>query len=123
MILVDTYIWVDFFRGSEELLSGFLERQTVLCHPMTIGELACGNLPDRQFTLSRLSNLQRAEVIDDIRLLTFIETHKFFGKGIGYVDCHLLASTMLGQARYLWTRDRRLHAAAVGLGVAFSEDH
>ena len=91
----------------------------MLCHPMIVGELACGNLPERAFALRRLRNLQQAQLVDDDTLLTFIEQHKLHGRGIGYVDTHLLASAKLGNARWLWTRDKRLNAAAADLGVAY----
>ena len=86
---------------------------------MIVGELACGNLPERAFALRRLKNLQQTQVVDETNLLSFIERKKLFGRGIGYVDTHLLASVSLGNARWLWTRDKRLHAAAEGLGVAY----
>lgn len=40
------------------------------------------------------------------------------GHGIGYVDAHLLAATMLRAGSHLWTRDKRLAAVAAEQGLA-----
>jgi hypothetical protein len=52
--------------------------------------------------------------------LGYIERHRLHGKGIGYVDVHLLASAAISGTT-LWTRDRRLRVVAQELGCAFSE--
>ena len=119
MIIVDTSVWVDFLRGADQDLQPHLSRQEVICHPMVIGELACGTLPKRTFALRRLRNLPTAKVVDHKTLLDFIESWSLHGRGIGYVDAHLLASSRLGEARWLWTRDKRLNGLAGELGVAF----
>ena len=51
----------------------------------------------------------------------FIERHELYGRGIGYVDVHLLAAARLHGDATLWTRDRRLREAAEILGVAMSK--
>ena len=119
MIVVDTSIWIDFLRGRAAELERLLPAPAVLCYPMIVGELACGNLPDRAFAPRRLRNLPRARVVEDAVLLDFIEQRRLFDRGIGFVDAHLLASTLVDDARRLWTRDRRLHAIASELGVAY----
>lgn len=119
MILVDTSIWIDFLRSGEPELANLIDTMGVLCHPMVMGELACGNLPQRQFTLRRLHNLPQATVANHDQLMEFIEREQLFGRGIGYVDIHLLASTRLGHARVLWTRDKRLQNAAVEMGLSY----
>ena len=119
MTLVDTSVWVDFFRGGDQHLASLLTEPGMVCHPMIIGELACGNLPNRAFALRRLRNLQQAQVIDDDALLNFIDRHNLYGRGVGYVDTHLPASSLLGNTRWLWTRDKRLNKAAAELGVAY----
>lgn len=47
---------------------------------------------------------------------TAIETHGWYGSGLGYVDAGLLASTMLTPGARLWTRDRRLRRVAEAAG-------
>ena len=118
MILVDTSVWVDHLRGGDAALAELLERGAVLGHPFVIGEIACGNLSDRGAILALLQHLPQAVVAEADEVLAFINRHKLHGKGIGYVDAHLLASTALTGGTKLWTRDRRLHAMARELGCA-----
>ena len=118
MILVDTSVWVDHLRGGDAALASQLEAGTVLCHPFVVGEIACGSLSDRGAILALLQHLPTAPVAETDEVLRYIERHKLHGKGIGYVDAHLLAATALSGGARLWTRDRRLHAVARGLGCA-----
>lgn len=111
MILVDTSVWVDHLRNSNERLSGLLFDQQVLSHPMVIGELACGTLRNRTEILQLLDNLPKAVQATHAEVLHMIEERKLMGKGIGYVDAHLLASALLTPGTQLWTLDRRLKEA------------
>lgn len=121
MILVDTSVWIDHLRSGERRLSEALEGERVLMHPFVLGELACGNLGDRSRVLRLFAELPSAPTATDAEALEFIERRALMGRGIGYLDVHLLASTALhGDAR-LWTRDRRLAAAAEELELAFAE--
>ena len=115
-MLVDTSVWVDHFRRRNERLASLLLRARVLCHPFVVGELACGNLRRRSEILSLLKELPQAPVLDHQEVLTFVETQRLMGCGIGWIDAHLLSSAMLA-AVSLWTLDRRLRAAARRLGV------
>ena len=119
MILVDTSVWVDHLRGVDTELATELERGAVLMHPFVVGEIACGSLGDRAAILELLQDLPAAVTADSAEVLGFIERHGLHGKGIGYVDVHLLASVALTAASRLWTRDKRLHAAAQDLGMAY----
>lgn len=118
MILVDTSIWVDHLRTGDAQLAELLERGTVVAHPFVIGEIACGSLSDRGAILGLLQHLPMATVAEPNEVLTYIDRHRLHGKGIGYVDVHLLASAALTGGTRLWTRDRRLHAVARELGHA-----
>ena len=118
MILVDTSIWVDHLRTGDEALAGLLNAGRVLTHPHIIGELALGDLKQRQVILHLLRNLPRATVATDDEVLGFIDAHAIFGVGVGYVDAHLLAAVRLTPDAALWTRDKRLFAAARDLGLA-----
>jgi predicted nucleic acid-binding protein len=89
-------------------------------HPFIVGEIACGSLANRASTLELLQQLPMAPVAESDEILGYIERHKLHGKGIGYVDAHLLASTAIAGTK-LWTRDKRLHAAAVTLGYALPD--
>ena len=118
MILVDTSVWVDHLRRGDTQLAELLERSSVLIHPFVVGEIACGSLADRATILELLQDLPAAIVADNGEALRFIDRYVLHGKGIGFVDVHLLASVALTQGAKLWTRDRKLHAAARVLGCA-----
>ncbi|MGZ5144579.1 MAG: type II toxin-antitoxin system VapC family toxin [Burkholderiales bacterium] len=119
MILVDTSVWVDHFRKGAPQLASVLENSEVLMHPFVLGELACGNLVNRSEVLRLLGDLPLAPVAADIEALTFIENHALMGRGIGYVDVHLLASLVLAGDAQIWTRDRRLAVVAKDLGLSY----
>ena len=119
MILVDTSVWIDHFRSGDAHLSTLLDHGMVQTHDFIIGEIACGNLKNRQQTLYLLSCLPRCAMTSPNETLFFIERHGLMGRGIGYIDASVLASAVLVQAN-LWSRDRRLMALATELGCAYS---
>ncbi len=108
MILVDTSVWIDHFRRGNAALAELLERGEVLTHPLVIGELACGQLKRRREILDLLHALPPATVASEAETLLFIERRKLMGKGMGYIDAHLLASVTLTDDASLWTVDRKL---------------
>jgi predicted nucleic acid-binding protein len=120
VILVDTSVWVDHLRAGNKVLGGLLETGMVLAHPFVIGELALGHLRQREVVLSAMSDLPRANVATDAEALHFIDRHALFGRGIGYVDVHLLAAVRLTAGTEFWTSDTRLHGIAVQLGMAMT---
>jgi predicted nucleic acid-binding protein len=119
VILVDSSVWIDHLRAGNPELATALEAGLVLTHPFVVGELACGNLANRNEILSALQNLSPAPVASHDEVLTFIEARSLTGRGIGYVDAHLLASATLANDGLLWTRDRRLHLLAEELALAY----
>lgn len=121
MILVDTSVWVDHLRRGDAGLVDLLERSSVVMHPFVVGEIACGSLSDRESILELLQDLPPAVVADSDEVLQFIERHVLHGKGIGYVDVHLLASVALTEGAQLWTRDMKLHRIAAALGSAYPD--
>jgi predicted nucleic acid-binding protein len=101
-----------------------LESGLVLCHPFVIGELACGHLRDRARVLDTLADMPAAPVATHIEALAFLNRHTLAGRGVGWVDVHLLASTALAGGARLWTRDKRLAALAADIGLGYpSEAH
>lgn len=98
-----------------------LEDGRILAHPGVMGEIALGNIQPRLAVLHALKRLRVATLAEDAEVLALVERYKLFGRGIGWVDAHLLTSALLSAARLL-TRDRRLHAAAEQLGVAAAPD-
>jgi predicted nucleic acid-binding protein len=121
VILVDTSVWIDHLRSGLPELASLLERGQVLYHPFVRGELACGNLRDRGEVLELLGRLPAAPVASDDEALAFIERRGLMGRGIGYVDVHLLAAVALSGTARLWTRDRRLENVAGELGLSVTE--
>jgi predicted nucleic acid-binding protein len=120
MILVDTSIWIRHFRKTNIELSENLVCGRVSIHSMIIGELACGSLPDRKNTLHYFSKLPFASNSLDREVMQFIESHQLMGRGIGYVDAHLLTAAIINNHK-LWSADKKLHAIAITFGVGYIE--
>ncbi len=114
MVLVDTSVWVAHLRQGTVGLEDRLTEGRVVCHPFIIGELACGNLKNRTEILDLLQALPKAILAGHKEVLQFIETHRLMGKGLGYIDMHLLAAARL-TAIPLWTLDKKLHEVATTL--------
>lgn len=117
MILVDSSVWVDHLRAADWRLTQALNASAVCIHPFVLGELSCGHIRKRAEVLGLLRQLPKVPVADEAEALEFIERRKLMGRGIGYVGVHLLASTALSTRTRLWTRDRRLAAAAAELDL------
>ena len=117
MILVDTSVWTPHLRTGHPVLAWLLDRAAVLGHVLVRGELACGNLRRRDEILALLADLPQAVVATDDEVLELIERHRLMGRGIGHVDAHLLAATLLTGGASLWMRDLRLAEMAHELGV------
>jgi len=111
MVLVDTSVWVSHFRDGNAELAKLLNEGKVLCHPLIVGELACGNLKDRELILSFLQQLPMSIEAEHYEVLSFIENNLLMGKGMGYLDVHLLTSAVLTGIP-LWTFDKKLAQAA-----------
>jgi predicted nucleic acid-binding protein len=120
VILVDTSVWISHLRAGDRILADLLYAGMVLTHPFVIGELALGNLRQREVVLGALSDLPVVNMATDREALHFIDRHALCGRGIGYVDVHLLAAVRLTPGAKLWTSDKRLHATAVHLDAAMA---
>lgn len=118
MILVDTSIWIDHFRYTEPQLMQLLDLGDVVMHPFVLGELALGHVSGIGGMIDDLSRLAQATVASTNEVLKFIMDRKLSGLGIGYVDAHLLASATLTPETLIWTRDKRLLAAARSLSLS-----
>ena len=117
MILADTSVWVYHLRSGDTRLVDALEASRVCIHPFIVGEIVCGDLKNHAELLKLLRHLPPATVATDAEALVFLERHKLMGRGIGFVDAHLLASAALSAAT-LWTHDRRVAAVATELKLA-----
>lgn len=121
-VLVDTSVWVSHFRSADPQLTALLLNDRVLCHPMIIGEIACGTPPaPRANTLQYLSTLAPVTVASFDEVLFVIEQNQLFGKGCGYIDLALLASALLTPDTCLWTKDKSLNSLAKQQQIAFSD--
>ncbi|HYZ40478.1 MAG TPA: type II toxin-antitoxin system VapC family toxin [Stellaceae bacterium] len=123
MILADTSVWIDHLRVGDAVLGDFLDRGRVLGHPFVTGELALGNLKQRDIVLRALRRLPQATVASHEEVLRLVKRQPLYGLGIGYVDAHLLAAIRLTAGAKLWTRDRRLRTVAAQLGLAAAPHH
>jgi len=117
MVLVDTSVWVAHLRQGAIGLEALLNEGRVVCHPFVIGELACGNLERRSEILVHLQALPQAIPAEHGEVMQFIENYRLMGKGLGYIDLHLLASALLTRVP-LWTLDQKLHEVATKLELA-----
>lgn len=117
MILVDTSVWVDHLRRGNARLEELLHRVEVVCHPFVIGELACGHLRQREEILRLLGELPSARVATHAEVMLMLESRRLMGRGLGYVDLHLLAAAQMDHLS-LWTLDKPLSGAAKQLGIA-----
>lgn len=117
MVLADSSVWVDHWRRGNHELAALLDADRIVVHPMVIGELALGALRERAETLEDLRELRGGVLAEDEEVMALIERHRLWGRGIGWVDAHLLASALLGGVR-LWTLDRPLARVALALGTA-----
>lgn len=116
MVLADSSLWIAHFRAGHAALAELLSDGLVLMHPFVAGELACGNLRDRTAVLSTLAALPVAARASDVEVLRFVEDRRLRGRGLGWVDVHLLAAALLSHCR-LWTLDKRLASTALEAGV------
>ena len=116
MVLADTSIWIEHFRHREPTLADRLSEGLVLMHPFVSGELACGILNGRAAILSDLHALPPSRLASNAEVLQLIEARRLWGRGLGWIDAHLLASALLSNCRF-WTLDVRLAKAAAELGL------
>jgi len=123
VILVDTSVWVDHLRAGDATLATLLGESRVLGHPFVTGEIALGQLRQRELVIESLQDLPQAPLASHSEVMTLIANQPLHGLGIGYVDAHLLAAVRLAPGSLLWTRDRRLLSAATRLGLDFDAQH
>ena len=117
MTLADTSVWIDHLRHGNARLGKLLEDGEILSHPFVVGELACGFLTKRVEILSLLATLPNVAVADHFEVLRFVDAHRLCGRGLGWIDMHLLASAVLSRTP-IWTMDRTLARVASAMGVA-----
>jgi hypothetical protein len=120
VILVDSSVWIDHFRNPSRILAALLDAEDVCTYPLVIGEIACGNLKNRQEIIALMHALPALPMVDNDEILFFIDRHHLNGKGVGLIDIHLLASCLIDRSR-LWTSDMRLRILAHSLKIDYSQ--
>lgn len=122
MVLVDTSVWLRFLAGRQPFVrqvDALLEREDVLGHEMVYGELLVGDRRSRSHLLADMELIATAPTVPHPEVVSLVRARRLQGRGIGWVDAHLLASTLVVGAR-LWTADARLAEIASEVGVAFT---
>jgi predicted nucleic acid-binding protein len=118
MVLVDTSIWIDHFRNSDLKLEYLLNDGKAFTHTLVIGEIACGNFKNRKLILSLMNALPSISEISREEYFIFLEQHKMYGLGLGFIDINLLASAVLANCE-LYTRDKALRSAAEKFNIDY----
>jgi predicted nucleic acid-binding protein len=116
VILADTSVWISHFKNSDRHLASLLEAEQVLMHPFVIGEIALGSLRNRSQCLHDLSLLPVASLASNSEVLGWIEKRRLYDKNIGWVDAHLILSSLLSRSE-LWTNDKTMAAVAKASGA------
>ena len=121
IVLVDTSIWIRGLAGQEpfrEELDRLLAKKEVAAHDLVYGELLIGDRGGRTQFFTMYDGIKKAETVAHEEVVEFVRRHDLSGRGVGWIDIHLLASAMAGSMK-LWTADRLFAEAAAGLGIAY----
>ena len=121
MVLVDTSVWIRFLANKApyaDRLDDLLDRGEVSGHDLVYGELLIGDKGGRAKLLTAYSLMHQIAVVPHREVVTFVNARRLHGRGMGWVDVHLLAAALVGDVR-LWTADPRLAAVARELRVSF----
>ena len=108
-VLVDTSVWVDYLRNKNALILERLSLGDVVLHDYVIGEISLGGI--QRDKLAMLGQMRRCTVASHDEVMHLIDQRGLVGRGLGYVDCHLLAAALTDHLQ-LWTLDKVLHEAA-----------
>lgn len=117
MILADTSVWIDHLRAGNPRMQELLDSEQIIMHPMIVAELGLGSLRQRAKTLAELDGLLEVNVAQLSAVRRMIEVQRLYGKGIGLIDAHFLASCLITPGTQLWTRDTALKGVAKAVGV------
>lgn len=80
----------------------YLAHGEIVTHDFVLGELALGVFPSKKLKESffeRLYAIERLPTSDNDSVMDFIESQNLAGKGLGFVDCHLLHSAYSNNAK------------------------
>ena len=121
IVLVDTSVWIRFLSNRDPYapeLDALLSRDEVSGHDFVYGELLIGDKGGRKQLLADYEQMHQAPVVPHRDVAEFVRDRRLHGRGIGWIDAHLLASALVGRLR-LWTTDPALATTAKQLGIAY----
>ena len=121
MVLVDTSVWIRFLANRAPYavaLDELLGRDEVAGHEFVYGELLVGDRGGRKKLLAGYEQMHQASVVPHRDVVAFVHARNLLGRGVGWIDIHLLASAIV-ERMSVWTADSRLSAVARDLGIAF----
>src|SRR5262245_11186647 len=121
IVLVDTSVWIRFLANRTPYaaeLDALLSRDEVSGHDFVYGELLIGDKGGRRQLLADYSQMHQAPIVSHADVVVFVRERRLHGRGVGWIDAHLLASALVGRLK-LWTMDPRLQVIAQELGVAY----
>jgi hypothetical protein len=119
-VLVDTSVWIRFLANRAPYAAGLeqlLIRDEVSGHDFVYGELLMGDVGRRKPLLDNYEQMHQAPLVPHSDVVAFVRSRRLHGRGIGWIDAHLLASSLVGRLT-LWTTDPRVAVLARELGVA-----
>jgi predicted nucleic acid-binding protein len=120
-VLVDTSVWIRFLSNQTPFaveLDRLLTDDAVAGHELVYGELLVGDRGARQTLLGAYERMEQIPLVPHGEVVAFVRARKIHGRGIGWIDAHLLASALVGGVR-LWTADGPLETIADELGIAY----
>jgi predicted nucleic acid-binding protein len=121
IVLVDTSVWIRFLSNRAPYaaeLDGLLSRDEVSGHDSVYGELLIGDRGGRGLLLANYEQMHQAPLVPHREVVAFVRERRLHGRGVGWIDAHLLASALVGRLK-LWTVDPRLAAMAKELGISY----
>jgi predicted nucleic acid-binding protein len=119
MVLVDTSVWIRFLTNAARFapeLDRLLEDNDVVGHELVYGELLIGDRGGRSKLLAEYAKMHQAPLVPHSEVVAFAQSRELSGRGLGWIDVHLLAATVVGSFR-LWSADESLTSIARELGV------
>ena len=119
MVLVDTSVWVNYLHKGNSKLEYLLNEVEVVTHPFIVGELSCGGIKNRKEFINLMRSLSSIDAVSEEEYYHFLESNKLWGKGVGFVDVHLLAAAKVSRVK-LWTEDKNLVAIAKNMKLLYS---
>jgi predicted nucleic acid-binding protein len=125
MVLVDTSVWIRFLANRApyaNTLEALLGRDKVAGHELVYSELLVGDRAGRAKLLAAYGEMLQASTVPHSEVVAFVRNRALYGRGVGWIDVHLLASAIVGKLRF-WTADSRLFAVAKELGVAYESSY